>query len=79
VATGHDVLQDRFYYMLLEQGETNLGALLLHSKLGVSASGLNQDLIDTYTLFGDPALTLDVNIVPFEEYIFLPVVSRLTP
>ena len=79
VATGHDVLQDRFYHMLLDQNETNLGTLLLHSKLGVSASGLNQDLIDTYTLFGDPALTLDVNIVPFEEHIFLPAIFRPAP
>jgi len=76
VATGHNTLQEHIYSRLVDQEQTNLGAILLASKLALSETGFNLDLVDTYLLFGDPALTLNLNVVSFKEHIYLPFISR---
>lgn len=56
VATGHDVLQRAFYETFFAEGTWSLAQATLASKLAIYASGANYDLINTFTIFGDPAL-----------------------
>ncbi len=58
VGTGHTILQQGFYRAVMTQGETILGAAALAGKMELLAAGIYQDLLDTYTLLGDPALTM---------------------
>jgi hypothetical protein len=76
VSTGHNALQAGFYKSVLEQGQTNLGAAILAGKLELAASGFSQDLLDTFMLFGDPALTLNFTITPFDHHLYLPFVGK---
>ncbi|MDQ7028879.1 MAG: C25 family cysteine peptidase [Ardenticatenia bacterium] len=56
VATGHDVLQRAFYETFFAEGTWSLAQATLAAKLAIYASGANYDLINTFTIFGDPAL-----------------------
>ena len=56
VATGHDVLHRGFYEAFFDGGTWSLAEATLAAKLAVYASGANYDLINTFTIFGDPAL-----------------------
>lgn len=58
IATGHDVLQRGFYKALFDNGRQRLGSAALSAKLELFAAGHDLDLIDTFILFGDPALRL---------------------
>jgi hypothetical protein len=58
VATGHDALQRGFYEALLQDGMTRLGPLTLAGKIALFEANAYPDLIQTYTIFGDPALNL---------------------
>ncbi|MCB0213515.1 MAG: DUF11 domain-containing protein, partial [Anaerolineae bacterium] len=58
VGTGHDRLQAGFYQTISQNGGPDLGTAVLAGKLKLSALGYYQDLLDTFTLFGDPALRL---------------------
>lgn len=76
VATGHDQLQAGFFDALIDDGERNLGALVLAGKAQLFANGFNQDLLDTFTLFGDPAFTANVTIGPLTNFVYLPLLLR---
>ena len=56
-------------------GGTRLGAAALAGKVALYASGQNYDLIDTFTVFGDPALRLPIG--PGHD-VYLPLVRRET-
>lgn len=58
VSTGHDQLQTGFYGAIVQTGQPVLGSAILAGKLKLFATGFHQDLLDTFTLFGDPALNL---------------------
>jgi uncharacterized repeat protein (TIGR01451 family) len=58
VAHGHDHLNQGFFDAVFKEGERVLGEATMAGKLQVWATGGNLDLIDTYTLFGDPALRI---------------------
>ena len=58
LASGHDALGDGFYEALITNNTTDFGAVTLASKLALYGTGNNYDLLDTYTLFGDPALQI---------------------
>ncbi len=63
VAHGHDHLHRGFYRALYAEGEQRLGALTLLGKLALftgDSLGVFHDLIDTFTLLGDPALRLEL-------------------
>ena len=76
VATGHDILQRTFYTELLKKRQTNLGTLIETSKIAVYETSLHRDLIDTFHLFGDPALKLNIPTIPFENHIYLPLTFK---
>ncbi|MFQ5578172.1 MAG: C25 family cysteine peptidase, partial [Anaerolineae bacterium] len=76
VSTGHGALQAGFYRAVINRQETNLGAAALAGKANLYAAGGNLDLLDTFTLFGDPALTLNFTAVPFTGHAYLPFAAR---
>jgi len=61
VATGHDYLNRGFLNSLLTDGADSVGAATLAGKLNLSSMGASPDLMDTYLLFGDPALRTRVS------------------
>ncbi len=55
VATGHDKLSRGFYNALFQENAQRLGAATVAGKVRLYNTGNNLDLIDTFTLLGDPA------------------------
>ncbi|MBP7961501.1 MAG: hypothetical protein KA003_05985 [Caldilineaceae bacterium] len=67
VATGHDYLEQSFFKNLFQNGITELGRLTVLAKQDLhehDTTGRFEDLIDTYLLFGDPALRLQTFLGP---------------
>lgn len=58
VVTGHDALHRGFYDAVFRQGVWSLGLAADIAKLNLFATGVNYDLIHTFTIFGDAALRL---------------------
>jgi hypothetical protein len=58
VGTGHDFLAAGFYTSVFTNGNWNLGAASLSAKANLYRTGVFQDLINGYMVFGDPALQL---------------------
>ncbi len=77
VTLGHSRLHYGFYTAVRAgHGGARLGAGTLAGKLEVWDSGLDLDLLDTFTLLGDPATIVRFNDVPEFPRVFLPVVRR---
>ncbi|MFN2234728.1 MAG: C25 family cysteine peptidase [Anaerolineales bacterium] len=68
ITSGHDVLHQGFYDALMTEGISELGLAVQNSKIWLYQTGLNQDLLHTYTIFGDPALRIRI-----PRMIFLPL------
>jgi hypothetical protein len=67
VATGHSILAEGLFDAVFAGGMHRLGPAATQAKILLFGAGSgNLDLIDTYTLFGDPALALQV----FEDLAF---------
>jgi hypothetical protein len=75
VATGHDALQRGFYDAIFNQGTKELGPATLAAKLSLYVSGSNYDLLHTFTIFGDPALKMQIPEPP----VYLPILLRTFP
>lgn len=58
VTTGHDWLHRGFYNALFNQGVWRLGQLADAARLSLYTTGSSLDLVQTFTVFGDPALGL---------------------
>jgi hypothetical protein len=58
VASGHDQLHQGFYDSLFLDGNWTLGVASQAAKLKLYATGMNYDLLHTFTIFGDPALKI---------------------
>lgn len=58
VTSGHDYLDRGFFQAVFLDDEWRLGPATLAGKLRLWASGSSRDLLDTYLLFGDPALEM---------------------
>ncbi len=72
VVHGHDWLNRLLYRKLLIDGVRQVGAATTQAKLEMyAATGSYRDLVETYTLFGDPALQIQA---PYWQY--FPLVSR---
>jgi len=71
---GQDRLDSSLFQELFFNKQTQLGYLTTHAKYELFATtSLYNDLIETYLLFGDPALKLQ--ILPSQQ-IYLPLVHR---
>lgn len=66
VMTGHEMLQAGFYDAVFASGETRFGPATVAAKLRLFQAGVHGDLLHTYTVFGDPALRIQVPVGPFE-------------
>ncbi|MFQ5610871.1 MAG: C25 family cysteine peptidase [Anaerolineae bacterium] len=59
--SGHQALMTAFYEAIFQDGQSNLGAATNAAKLAVSGqNNVWDELIETYVLFGDPAMSLGV-------------------
>ncbi|MBN2001786.1 MAG: hypothetical protein JXA21_00405 [Anaerolineae bacterium] len=76
IGTGHSSLGDGFFRAVFSDTVSTLGQATLAEKLSLAAAGQNLDLLDTFTLLGDPALRLDRTIIPWASRTYLPIVSR---
>jgi len=59
IATGHDFLNRGFYRAFFQNGVQTVGEGTIYGKLLLWASGQNFDLMDTFLLFGDPAVRFE--------------------
>lgn len=59
LASGHDIMNRALYQAIFYDGVIELGPATTLGKLAMVGQG-HDELIDTYILFGDPALELDV-------------------
>jgi hypothetical protein len=59
---GHQVLNEGFFEAVFQVGLRTLGEATNAGKLKLWATGGNLELLDTYLLFGDPALRLPVSL-----------------
>lgn len=75
IATGHQALAEAFLNNLYTPGKT-LGEAVLAGKVNLAGTGVNLDLIDTYHLLGDPALKLNLTIVPWTNSLYLQVIRN---
>jgi len=73
--SGHNVLHQRFFHAVFQDGDTELGSAIQFAKSGLIEYD-DSDLIDTFVLLGDPAMNLNMTIVPWTDQIFLPLVMR---
>jgi len=58
VAQGHDELNRGFFEALFQDGKRTIGEATMAGKQRLATGGAHLDLLDTYLLFGDPALQL---------------------
>jgi hypothetical protein len=76
VGTGHDALASGFLNALMVQNEAGLGTAVLSGKLNLLTNRpANLDLLDTFTLFGDPATQYNTDFWPGIPT-YLPLISR---
>jgi len=76
VGTGHSRLSDGFFRAVFVDGVEAVGEAVLAGKLNLAATGQNLDLLDTFTLLGDPALRLNRTLVPWTQQTFFPLITR---
>ncbi|MFZ1265605.1 MAG: C25 family cysteine peptidase [Anaerolineae bacterium] len=76
VATGHQPLAQGFLASTFQRHEGTIGAGTLAGKLNLVASGSGAlDLVDTFTLLGDPATNLNLTLVPWTHNAYFPVIQ----
>jgi hypothetical protein len=76
VATGHQQLANGFLASVFQHHAGTSGAGTLSGKLALLASGSSAlDLVDAFTLLGDPATHLDLTLVAWPYQGYLPVIQ----
>ena len=77
VSTGHQQLAAGFLASVLQGQGGTVGAGTLSGRLALLSSGSSAlDLLDTFTLLGDPATRLNLILVPWAHTGYLPIVQR---
>jgi hypothetical protein len=74
VLEGHDLLEKGFLNSIMYQGVRQMGAATVIGKIYLWTNGVSshRDLIDTFMLFGDPALHLTI---PWNN-LYLPLIKK---
>ncbi|MCA9921621.1 MAG: hypothetical protein KC421_04575, partial [Anaerolineales bacterium] len=72
VATGHHELSSGFLQTVIVDANPIIGQAALAGKLNLK--NFHRDLIDTFTLLGDPAMRVTLDIP--DAFVYLPLVSR---
>lgn len=76
---GHSYLSRGFFRAVFGDKVLTIGEAALAGKLALAESNLHLELMETYTLLGDPSLHWNRTIVPWSSHIYLPVVMRNSP
>ena len=79
LSLGHNVLHKGFFDAVFEKDITKLGKVIEAAQLDLIAwdsSAYYLDLLDTFVLLGDPAMDLNLTVVPWSHATFLPVTLR---
>jgi hypothetical protein len=77
--SGHEQLYRGFYEAVFRDSTEQLGAAVLAAKLDFYANVHGyDDLLDTYHLFGDPVMALNLDVRPWSHSIYIPVLYRNT-
>jgi hypothetical protein len=77
VGTGHSELAEGFLRSVYTEHKTDLGLATFSGKLTlVTNQPAHVDLVDTFTLLGDPATHIDITLVPWSHFIHLPLIRR---
>ena len=81
LSLGHSTLHREFFDAVFQDNTTELGQATKAGKLALDELGdpYYVDLIDTFLLLGDPAMDLNLDIVPWTDKVFLPVTLRRSP
>ncbi len=77
VSTGHASLDKGFFQAIFASNPANLGQAAWSGKMTLAANGQNLDLLDTFTLLGDPALRPNRTIL-WASQNYLPAVMAAT-
>ena len=77
VSTGHSRLADGFFRAVFSDTVSTVGQATWAGKLSLATAGQNLDLLDTFTLLGDPALRLNRTIIPWASRAYLPIILSL--
>lgn len=74
IMSGHYFLSTGFYQSMFYEGDQILGQAASAGKLSLWGSGSNLDLIDTFLMFGDPAMKVHATPMPAPEWqLYLPI------
>jgi len=76
VGTGHHALAEGFYQAVFHTQVNTLGEAALAGKLALAATHQDLDLLDTFTLLGDPATRPNRTIVAWASQVYLPLIYR---
>jgi hypothetical protein len=72
---GHQRLHQGFYRSVVPGAEMRIGSTILATKLDLHAHTDSYDeLLDTYHLFGDPAMILNTTLKPWPHTFYLPMI-----
>ena len=74
ISTGHSSLDQGFIRAVFSSSASTVGQATWAGKLSLASTGQYLDLLDTYTLLGDPALKFNRTINPWASWIHLPIV-----
>lgn len=75
ISTGHSRLAAGFWQAVFSDTVSTVGEATLAGKLSLAATGQHSDLLDTFTLLGDPALRINRSLVPWASRTYLPIVQ----
>ncbi len=80
ISTGHSSLDEGFFQAVFRDSASatmlTVGQAALAGKLSLAITGQHLDLLDTFTLLGDPALRINRNILPWASQTYLPSVIQ---
>jgi len=78
LSRGHSIVHQGFFHAVFSDHITELGPIIQEAKARLIQEGNPEyfDLLDTFVLLGDPAMDLNLNIVPWTHAVFLPVTLR---
>ena len=76
VSTGHSSLDEGFFQAVFSATALTVGQAAWAGKLALASTGQHLDLLDTFTLLGDPAFRLNRNILPWANQAYLPIVIQ---
>jgi hypothetical protein len=76
VGTGHSSLDAGFFRAVFTDTVSTIGQATLAGKVSLATAGQNLDLLDTFTLLGDPAMRIDRAIIPWISRTYLPIVFK---